>query len=89
MTTAPRLLPQRVVLDCYIDASERVFVIDAAPFAEATDPLLFEWGELRKLADETDETDETADGSATDGADGTDWSDAGPEEFGVRQFRAR
>lgn len=53
-TPVPRasqlLLPHHVVVDCYIDASERVYLLDVAPFHDATDPLLFEWDELRALA---------------------------------------
>ena len=47
-------LPSRVVVDTYIDASDRVYVIDVAPFHEATDPLLYDWAELKAAADAAD-----------------------------------
>ena len=45
------VLPVRVVWDAYIDANDKVHLIDVAPFEAATDPLLFEWDELTRLAD--------------------------------------
>ena len=49
LTTAVQL-PRRVVVDAYVDAEEKVHLIDIAPFHDATDPLLFEWPELVQAA---------------------------------------
>lgn len=55
----PRRLPQadlpaRLVWDAYVDAAGRVYLIDVAPLCEATDPILFQWEQLRALADEAE-----------------------------------
>ena len=52
---AHELLPPRVVWDAYVDAEERVYLLDVSPFHPATDPLMYEWDELSRLADDADE----------------------------------
>ena len=48
------LLPSRVVWDAYVDAEEKVHLIDVAPFHKATDPIVFEWEELFARAEEAE-----------------------------------
>lgn len=36
-------------MDLYIDQNRRVWLLDLAPFAEGTDPLLFSWEELEDV----------------------------------------
>lgn len=43
--------PRDVVLDLYVDARLRTWVLDAAPWGPPTDPLLFDWPELLALRD--------------------------------------
>ena len=52
--SANELLPPRVVFDAYVDAEERVYLLDVSPFHAATDPLTYEWDELSRLADDAD-----------------------------------
>ena len=39
--------PADVVWDAYVDAQQKVHLLDVAPFHESTDPILFTWPELR------------------------------------------
>ena len=68
----------RGVLDVYVDADGRVWLVDVKPWATQTDPALFTWGELGSLADdrkrekeeeEEEEADADADADADDGED--------------------
>lgn len=54
-------LPARIVWDVYVDAEEKVHLVDVSPWEEATDPLLFEWDELNAAAARVDTN---GDGSA-------------------------
>lgn len=56
-------LPERLVADLYVDAEEKVHLLDLAPFHEATDPLLFEWPELLRRADTVEAQERSASGS--------------------------
>ena len=42
--------PADVVWDAYVDAQQKVHLLDVAPFHESTDPILFTWPELRARA---------------------------------------
>ena len=42
--------PADVVWDAYVDAQQKVHLLDVAPFHESTDPILFAWPELRARA---------------------------------------
>tara|TARA_B110001452_G_scaffold65071_1_gene51867 strand:- start:1311 stop:2300 length:990 start_codon:yes stop_codon:yes gene_type:complete len=44
------VLPEPLVWDAYVDVQGRVYLIDAAPFHESTDPILFDWPGLRARA---------------------------------------
>ena len=66
------------MLDVYVDADGRVWLVDLKPWATQTDPALFTWGELVSLADdrkrekeeeEEEEADADADADADDGED--------------------
>lgn len=47
-------LPSRLVWDAYVDIEGHVHLLDVAPFHASTDPLLFEWAELDRLAEQAE-----------------------------------
>jgi len=50
--------PQRLVWDAYVDMKRKVHLIDLAPFDECTDPIPFDWRELKDADTATDHTAE-------------------------------
>ena len=46
------------VLDVYVDAEERVWLVDVKPWSTRTDSALFTWDELLDMADEEDELED-------------------------------
>merc|ERR1712066_73708 len=45
--------PEALVWDAYVDSQRRVYLVDLAPFHESTDPILFDWQQLRDADAET------------------------------------
>lgn len=66
-SSARGALPARVVWDAYIDANDHVHLIDMSPFHAATDPLVYQWEELTRLAEEAEARDAGAAASAAAG----------------------
>jgi hypothetical protein len=68
----------RGVLDVYVDADGRVWLVDVKLWATQTDPALFTWSELVSLADdrkrelEEEETEAVSDADAADDGDGAE-----------------